>query len=78
MFSTTMINTTLDWERRLEIEEQNRSQHRREDVFTSESRFVGEEKNALSKIFSGIFNNKPVQTPYNSCCYESQHKVLLG
>jgi|WetSurMetagenome_2_1015567.scaffolds.fasta_scaffold1749301_1 hypothetical protein len=79
MFNSQMVTTVLDWERRLEIEEQNRNQHRYEDVFGSETRFVAEEENTIVKFFNNLFSEKkPVQTPYNCCGYETQHKPYLG
>lgn len=75
-----MVTTVLDWERRLEIEEQYRNEHRSNDVFGSETRFVVEEENAIAKFFNNLFSEKkPVQTPYTNCCgYEPQHKVVIG
>ena len=71
MFQIQLINTVVEWERRLEIEEEKRKNHRPEpytDFPTDPQPCRKERKSIFAWIFSLGRDRQPVY-----CCYAQEH-----
>jgi hypothetical protein len=76
MFQTQMITTVVDWERRLQIDEERRKNLRGEpytDMFTNPQPRQAEGPSFFARLFGRSKERKPVYTGRNpDCCPESQ------
>lgn len=68
MFQTQLINQVVEWERRMEIEEQNRKNHRFEDVFTHLPSNSETLKIEREPFFKRLAMREEENHPVNPCC----------
>jgi hypothetical protein len=67
MFDVRLITTVLEWERRLEIEEEKRKSSRFEDVFTDFPAAPQPPREERKSIFDRIFRVGKDRQPVNPC-----------
>ncbi len=67
MISTQLSNTVLDWEHRLEIEEQQRKSRRFEDDFNSFRKVSQSPRPDRKSIFARLFNRAKEPQPVYPC-----------